>query len=201
MLIVDLTVNPAREQEWNRWYETTYRRGIEAASLATARRYLGSTAGSHRYKTLYIAELPPNPLNWERFVGDVEATARVFSPLDTVIAGDPGLSSHLLIVDATIEATSEEDWNTWYNEVHLPEILDCPGFVCARRFLSDAGGGRRYVAVYEIESPAALQSEEFLARRGWGPFLGRVQPTARLYSAMDHNTGGPPPPITSPRKR
>jgi hypothetical protein len=38
------------------------------------------------------------------------------------------IATHLFIVNASVPPEIEDDWNRWYNEVHLPEIGDCPGF-------------------------------------------------------------------------
>ena len=60
-------------------------------------------------------------------------------------------------------AQSEEripDFNQWYDDVHLREVLQVPGVVAATRFELDEdqmmpgedGFGRRFLAVYEIEA-------------------------------------------------
>jgi hypothetical protein len=86
------------------------------------------------------------------------------------------LSPHLFIVAASVEPAVEDDWNRWYNEVHLPEIGACPGFRSAQRYRTeDAKGGRRYVAIYELDGPEAMQSAELAARRGWAQFTGKVE--------------------------
>jgi hypothetical protein len=94
------------------------------------------------------------------------------------------LPEHLLIVRAVVPAEIEADWNRWYNEVHLPEITACPGFLSSRRYVSDSGGMRRYVAVYALAGPEAMASPEFASRRGWGPFAGRVEATVEVYSGV-----------------
>jgi hypothetical protein len=43
----------------------------------------------------------------------------------------------------------EDDYNRWYDEVHVPEVLAVPGFVSARRFRSEDGD---YLAIYELEA-------------------------------------------------
>ena len=40
-------------------------------------------------------------------------------------------------------------YHSWYDEVHLPEILTVDGFVSARRLSAIEGGS--FVAVYEID--------------------------------------------------
>ena len=44
----------------------------------------------------------------------------------------------------------EQEYNTWYDEIHLGELVALDGFVSARRFRPVDGEGP-YVAVYEIE--------------------------------------------------
>lgn len=72
----------------------------------------------------------------------------------------------LLLVFADAASPADEaEFNTWYRDVHIPEILaQVPGIVGADRYLaapdSAAGppGGRRYLAVYRIEAddPSAV---------------------------------------------
>ena len=44
----------------------------------------------------------------------------------------------------------EQEYNTWYDEVHLGELVALDGFVSARR-LRPVDGNGPYVAIYEIE--------------------------------------------------
>jgi hypothetical protein len=66
----------------------------------------------------------------------------------------------------------EDEFNTWYETVHIPQILDVPGFVSAQRFEAvEIGDGpikrRRYMALYRIEAEDAAQAIAALrARRG-----------------------------------
>lgn len=102
------------------------------------------------------------------------------------------LASHLFIVQAAVPEDIEPAWNRWYDEVHLPEIARCPGFLSAQRYVADELSGRRYIAVYELESPAAMKSAELAARRGWGEFQGRVEYRSTVYSKRtgDAASGG-----------
>ncbi len=69
----------------------------------------------------------------------------------------------------------EEEYNRWYDDVHLGEVVQVPGFVAARRFrvMPPAGGGEapkhRYLAIYEIESEdVAATMGELTTRAGDG---------------------------------
>jgi hypothetical protein len=44
----------------------------------------------------------------------------------------------------------DQEYNTWYDEVHLKELVALDGFVSARR-LRPVDGDGPYVALYEIE--------------------------------------------------
>ena len=44
----------------------------------------------------------------------------------------------------------EQEYNTWYDHVHIPELLAIDGIVAARR-LRPVDGQGPYVAIYELE--------------------------------------------------
>jgi hypothetical protein len=88
---------------------------------------------------------------------------------------------HLLIVQAQVEPPVEQAWNAWYDTVHLPEILDCPGFVSGTRYVSDTAEGRVYLAIYALASGDALASDEFASRRGWADFKPHVTASVLVY--------------------
>ena len=69
--------------------------------------------------------------------------------------------SALLIVFTDVDIENDAEFNAWYNEEHVPERLSAPGFLDAARYES-LRGGPRYLAVYELESADALQTDEYL---------------------------------------
>jgi hypothetical protein len=106
------------------------------------------------------------------------------------------LPNCLLIVTAEVDAEVETDWNRWYDDVHLPDALACPGVLAGRRYLSsgeiaesDRGQGRRtatrlYTTVYELASPAAVETKKFAAMRGWARFAPHVRSQTRVVVAL-----------------
>jgi hypothetical protein len=96
--------------------------------------------------------------------------------------------SFLLIVEAEIDPSVEQEWNQWYDSVHLPEITDCPGFVRSARYVSEEEA-RRYLTVYELESPGAVEGVEFSALRGWGRFADHVKASVRVYRRVTPGIG------------
>lgn len=93
------------------------------------------------------------------------------------------LAKHLLVVSVTVDPSVETEWNDWYNNVHLPEIGVCPGFLSSTRYVSETPQ-RNYLTVYEIEGPSALESVEFQQRRGWSLFKDKVNPVVRRYEKI-----------------
>ncbi|HMD45097.1 MAG TPA: hypothetical protein VKG43_02980 [Acidimicrobiales bacterium] len=48
----------------------------------------------------------------------------------------------------------DEEYNAWYDKVHLGEVTAIDGFVGASRYRAyDPGGSHRYLAIYEIDAP------------------------------------------------
>jgi hypothetical protein len=60
---------------------------------------------------------------------------------------------HLVLTSPTPGA--EDEFNEWYDNVHVPQVLQMPGFLTGRRFQlvsPDPADSPSYLAVYEIES-------------------------------------------------
>ena len=101
----------------------------------------------------------------------------------------------LLIVTAHIDPEVEDEWNRWYDEVHLPDALACPGVFSGRRYVSSgealitekgeksSDAKRIYTTIYEIEGPHVLETAKFEAMRGWYQFTDRIQATTRVVMA------------------
>jgi hypothetical protein len=93
----------------------------------------------------------------------------------------------LLIVTAEVDPAVEAEWNRWYDTVHLPDALKCPGVRRGRRYvssgeISETSGGktdrlpkRIYTTIYEIDSPGATATPEFQAMRGWYQFAPHIR--------------------------
>jgi hypothetical protein len=104
----------------------------------------------------------------------------------------PALPTILLIVTAEVDPEIEAEWNRWYDEVHLPDALKCPGVKRGERYVSTGDivqttAGRReridkriYTTIYELDSPAAVATPEFQAMRGWYQFAPHVRSTAQV---------------------
>ena len=102
------------------------------------------------------------------------------------------MARSVLLVFTNATDGDDAEFNRWYDEVHLKEVLEAPGFVAAERFdLSDvqmmeAERPHRYLAIYEIEGDpaAALKSlQELAPQMNMSATLGGDSATS-LYSQI-----------------
>ena len=68
---------------------------------------------------------------------------------------------YLMMVKMDVPPESEEEFNNWYNKVHIPGLLSVPGVLSAKRYVAVEGDGPKYLAVWEIESPEVTRSETY----------------------------------------
>lgn len=68
----------------------------------------------------------------------------------------------LMMID--VKPEDEAEFNRWYNEEHIPELMALPGFLSARRFEVE-GEGHKFLAIYELENTRALNNPQYLAWR------------------------------------
>lgn len=73
-------------------------------------------------------------------------------------SGDAAPESVLMVYSDPSSPEAEAEYNRWYHETHLPEVIDVPGFVAASRYRVTAVNmlgepwvvSQRYLAVYEL---------------------------------------------------
>ncbi|GIT13468.1 MAG: hypothetical protein CM1200mP35_02880 [Chloroflexota bacterium] len=63
----------------------------------------------------------------------------------------------LLMVFVDIDTEQDADFNKWYNEEHIPDLLALPGFLNGARYEASKGGPR-YLACYELETAETLKT-------------------------------------------
>ena len=89
------------------------------------------------------------------------------------------LESCLHIVRVDIDPALEDAFNAWYEQVHIPALLRCPGWLSARRYVS-LDGGPKYVAVYEVAGSWVYETPEFHKAKGFMEFEPHVKNFVRL---------------------
>ena len=75
----------------------------------------------------------------------------------------------IFMVYVDIDAKNAPEFNEWYNKEHLPELQSVPGILSASRYEA-VKGGPQYLACYELESVAVMQTPAFTnrPRTPWG---------------------------------
>lgn len=99
------------------------------------------------------------------------------------------VSHPLVVVRVDIAPGVEAEWNTWYDQTHLPDVLKVPGFLSGRRY-SAVEGTPKYMTLYEILSSEAFYSKEFNQIRGWAqfaPYIGNR--TLNVYEPLSSYRG------------
>jgi hypothetical protein len=94
------------------------------------------------------------------------------------------MARHLLVVHSRPTEGREDDYNRWYDETHLPDVLKVEGFVSAKRFRAQPSidGGLPefpYLALYEIEAESL--SDALAA-------VGRAAETMDISDALDRSS-------------
>jgi hypothetical protein len=72
----------------------------------------------------------------------------------------------ILVVMMEVDPAHEEEFNHWYDDEHLPERLEIPGYISARRFKLEEGEGvLKYLCIWELEDGSPLRSEAYQAQQ------------------------------------
>jgi hypothetical protein len=82
------------------------------------------------------------------------------------------VARHILIVFTEAHEGREGDFNSWYDDIHLSDVLSVDGYVSAQRYVmaeeqakgfkADSAPGR-YLAIYEIEAENLTDAHDKLA--------------------------------------
>lgn len=83
-------------------------------------------------------------------------------------------AEYVSVVTVDIEPEVENEFNRWYNEIHVGEVLDCPGWISGARYVA-VEGSPKYLAMYEIDSEKAMWTPELRAIKGFGEYWGNLE--------------------------
>jgi hypothetical protein len=67
----------------------------------------------------------------------------------------------------------EKEYNDWYDNMHMPDMLQVPGFIKATRWMSADNKKneiRRYLALYELETDSLEEFNAKMRERGMWTF-------------------------------
>jgi hypothetical protein len=200
LLMAWTDVDPAHEDEFNRWYDTEQIGRLTAVpGFLSGARYR-ALRGGPKYLAMYELE-DHSVLRSAAYIDAVRSqpptrratvlpgtTGRNFLlngyrqifPARTHPADDPiELPRYLQMGRISIMASMEEEFNDWYNSCYIPGYLKVPGVIQARRFVA-IEAEPKYLTVYEFENPSVPDSKEWMVARDSNPWSRRVRAAMRL---------------------
>ncbi|CAN7552263.1 hypothetical protein LJR009_004786 [Bosea sp. LjRoot9] len=89
--------------------------------------------------------------------------------------------SGFLVIANSVEPAALADYEAWHSFEHVPERLTMPGFLGGRRFVRGRGQERRFLTLYDLDSPDALETPEYRH------LLANPTPASRLMRPLMGN--------------
>lgn len=108
------------------------------------------------------------------------------------------MAKFLMVIQTNCkDAACEAEFNEWYDNIHIPDVLESPGFINATRYedVEPAEGKARYIATYEIETDdidATMKAmkENIDKKRAQGRMSRLTMVVSRgLYKQISSRTG------------
>ena len=169
-----LDVERGYEEEFDRWYSDEHVAGLlERPGWERARFYRG-LEGEPSRMMIFDLGFEVEPGSWsrpfldERFGHQIRNYhARTLRRI-SALGADPAEAEQInLITLDVVDGEPAEKLNRWYSEVHVPEIVACPGWLGNERFES-IDGDPRFMAIYGLEdAERPFHTPEYEAAVGW----------------------------------
>ncbi|MCE2391002.1 MAG: hypothetical protein J4G09_05885 [Proteobacteria bacterium] len=96
------------------------------------------------------------------------------------------MSRNLMVVFTNTQPGKDDDFNRWYDDIHVGEVLSVPEMkACTRYKVVDENAEHRYLALYEFEGdPDAVMASmgeraaqfDMTGPLGGAPLMLRVEP-------------------------
>jgi hypothetical protein len=132
----------------------------------------------------------------------VAAGKDAMNPIEHPAAPDAAYSTDrrgLLVVLTEPDEGYEELLNRWYDDEHLAERVEVPGIRSARRYVA-VEGEPKYLAMYELDTPAVVQGEPYLEKKRHPTALteeveAHVRMIRNVYAEITPRIAGGPGPL------
>lgn len=87
-------------------------------------------------------------------------------------------AQHQILVFTNPVEGREDEYNRWYDDIHVSEVLELEGFVACQRFVTDTSKNppAKYLAVYECDAEDPVAA--------WNT-LQRTIPQMNMSDALD----------------
>jgi len=204
LLMVWVDVPADKEKEFNRWYNDEHlAERLAIPGFLSAARY-EAVKGGPKHLAYYELESPAvlesaaykkvsaNPTEWTKRFGP-QAIGTTFirnvytmihpKTLTPVIANGP-MAPALQIGRMDVPREVDDEWNTWYSTIYVPNYEKVPGVIRGRRYRA-VSGTPTYLTLYEFEHPKVSESA------AWNTQRDAVPVSTRMRSHMTHAPGSP----------
>lgn len=188
--------DPAREQEFNEWYDKIHLPDVVGAGFKNPIRFVSVDPQPGQAKYLAVYEVDTDDLKgalkglfaqtpeWER-------QGRMSDLLEVVSIGmyqDMGqqfrnaegkkTNGVLMVITNCKDPAKEDEFNQWYNETHIPDIFALGAYHTAYRYQSIAPDKTpgKFLALYETDLDAAEASDRNRKARADWEARGRMSP-------------------------
>jgi hypothetical protein len=185
LLMVQATCAPEHLDAFTTWYNSHLPNLLRIPGYLWAQRYLGLDE-ENLFTALYGIRSQddlPNLLqwdgpdlhsiaasevaNWQKLEGLTGRIGNVYEQISGSPMRDPLLLSDrpLSLITADVDPAHEDQWDKWYTESHVPNLLKIPGYAVAGRFrvldhpaLASYNTGPKYLALHECDNEEVLNS-------------------------------------------
>jgi hypothetical protein len=98
--------------------------------------------------------------------------------------------SYIYVVQMNIPAQHEAEFHRIYDTEHVPMLSKVPGVHKVSRYRLEKTNDpsmQKYLAIYEIDSPAIVDSKEWEVAGAWGDWATKIRPhtTERHHSFFE----------------
>ncbi len=204
LLMVWADVPADKEPEFNRWYnEEHLPERLAIPGFLSAARY-EAVKGGPKHLAVYelesaaVLETPAykkvssNPTEWTKRIGPSAIATTIIRNVYTMIhpkalasdAAASRLAPALQLGRMDVPAAVDQEWNTWYSTVYVPNYEKVPGVIRGRRYRA-LEGTPAYLTFYEFEHAKVSESAAWNAQRDASP------DNARMRGHMRHAPGSP----------
>jgi hypothetical protein len=194
LLFASFDRSPAREDEFNDWYDLEHIPERERVpGFGACERWISVANPKHAVATYELDSLDvlqsapykaiayENLSIWSKRMGKIAQRLMRHDGTQT-LPGDavaPAGCGGLLVNAMNVDPAHEAEFDEWYDHEHIPALAKVPGTVCARRY-KDLTGSHRYLALYHLES-ADVPTTDAWKKAAGTPWTERLRPHFRNH--------------------
>ena len=181
-MYTDVGDGPVAEAEYHDWYDHEHGPArLTVPGLLGACRYEAADDLTPRWLALYELDSPAvldsaqykavvkGGSDRDKFIMSHLATLdrRIYSQLSDDGPGGDGPAPVILAVANSVASETVDDMTAWYEQEHIPMLLDVPGWQRIRRFRLTGppplGDGLGFLSLHELAGPAVLSEPGYRA--------------------------------------